>query len=522
MAGTLWRKLKRGSRKMVRKTKTYGKKGVQNLTAGFEKISLSPAKTGEEDRQPLLSTSGNAAPLSKKAAGKKPVYDDEPRAQVTPSPDSTNPYPARAPLDPNDPLTPLLSLECVEPVVQDFQTFYQYLSDNLNIRKIAQGSYATVFRMAVIDKDEEYTIWKLMAIKPRKGKGSRKPDQTFIDDAANEVKSLAYMQQIPGFVDFRLARVLKGSLPQELITINEKWEQDHPDDACESEFGPDQQWLLIEMSDAGTDLEVVVKKGFPDGSLLHKKEDGARLQIEQTWDIFWAVSEALARAETHAQFEHRDLHPGNICIVNKSTRSTSDEDFCEIERHTNLQVTIIDYTLSRATINDEVLANLMRDPALFTQTSRDVTDRRQYEMYRKMREVVVGYELPSKKNMENWKEFVPLTNAFWLYHLLQLLLEETEEWETDTKDGKELDDLGDRKDRKLLRQLMRVLSHLHPDDPKRWGYLSATEVVDDHMGRLRKRPFDSFREGESEAMQEQRKARADKIEKEMEELIDRM
>jgi len=433
------------------------------------------------------------------------------------SPDQSNvvnPDVARPEFNPFDEITALTSLECVDPEIKDFDQHCALLQSYFKVTKVAQGSFAGVYRMELITSPSLYTVWKLIPIKPKKGRGSRsRNNQTLIQDAAAEVKALAVMQQIPGFVDFRSAQVLQGPLPAFFDKLDYDWYCDHSDDASSISYKPNQLWLLIEMSDAGSDLETVLEKGFPDGSLLNKRDQGQRLTIKQTWDIFWGVTEALARGEATAQFEHRDLHPGNICITSSKTLSGG-ADQHEIERFTNLQITLIDYTLSRAAVNEtEVLANSMQDRALFEQYGENRADARQFDIYRIMRTFVVWPTAMTQQVEEKWKQFVPVTNVCWLYHILLLLLEQTEYYTPESQGVGEEKVFKDKKERKLAKALAELVLHLIPGHRHVWQYLSATEVVDDQMGRL-ETPLAAVKEGDSEAMGRRRKHRAELIEHE--------
>lgn len=325
-------------------------------------------------------------------------------------------------------------------------------------------------------KPHVYTVFKLIPIKSKTGKGSRAPDQTLIEDAVSEVKALATMAEIDGFVEFRSARVLQGSMPQLLQDLNTDWENQHSDENTQIIYPKEQLWLLVEMSDAGTDLETLLKKGFPNGDQLHKPEEGAKLTIQQTWDIFWGTAEALARGEALANFEHRDLHPGNICITNRPTKKPSKPDKTTTPKLTNLKVTIIDYTLSRATLDDDsVLANSMKDRGIFAQTSFDETDNRQYNIYRSMKRLIEGG--PNVRHGMKWHEYVPMTNILWLYHILKLLVDNTEFFSKDPT-GKSFPLLTERK---LAQRLAQILGRVNPLNMQEWLYLSAGDVVADEV-----------------------------------------
>ena len=104
------------------------------------------------------------------------------------------------------------------------------------------------------------------------------------------------------------------------------------------------------------------------------------------------------------------------------------EEVSLCKKYTNIEVTLIDYTLSRATLsNGEVLANAMKDKSIFDQhikdprTSQQHDDNQQYEMYRKMRRLVVD----DRGDLDEdgaWQSFIPQTNILWLYHILTILL----------------------------------------------------------------------------------------------------
>ncbi len=362
----------------------------------------------------------------------------------------------------------LTSLECVDSRVLGFGAYYHQWLDTFDIKKIAQGSYAAILRMQVKDKPNLYTIWKLMPLKPSKGKGSRQEGQTLIQDAATEAKALAAMSQSPGFVEFRSAQVLRGSLPLELCSTYEEWERTLPEEILEEsktrmDFPDEQLWLFIEMTDAGTDLEVLLKERSSDKSILAQR---GRLTAYETWDIFWGIANALAHGEAHAEFEHRDLHPGNVCIK-KTGRPSSKDHSPSVKKYTDLEVTLIDYTLSRAKLEDgTVLANSMRDKGLFEQSSEDQHDGMQYEIYRHMRTWMIGQQKarPAQEEKE-WRMFLPMTNIMWLSHLLRILLDKTAK-RVAGEEGI------------LARGLEEIGSKLQMEDLHGWELCSATELIE--------------------------------------------
>ncbi|XP_043660662.1 serine/threonine-protein kinase haspin homolog [Drosophila teissieri] len=107
------------------------------------------------------------------------------------------------------------------------------------------------------------------------------------------------------------------------------------------------------------------------------------LNSEQSYYALLQIILALAVGEEEYQFEHRDLHLGNILI-----EYTNKKHIIFTFKNTNLTVlskgvnmTIIDYTLSRITINSCCYFNdLSSDEELF-----QATGDYQYDVYRMMR-----------------------------------------------------------------------------------------------------------------------------------------
>ena len=332
-------------------------------------------------------------------------------------------------------ITILTSLPDVKSQIKDFRVQAESWAKVFRITKIGQGGYASIFRLqlgCMPDKSAKYTVWKLMPLKSSSssaGKGSSEEEgeegeeaevQTCVEDAATEVKALAAMSQSPGFVEFRGARVLRGALPECFQEACQQWSDARNGEDEVEVFADDQLWLFIEMTDAGTDLEQLLERGFPPCEGSGRKRWG-KLRIAEAWDIFWGIVEALAHGEEHAEFEHRDLHPGNICI--KRASPETERSKWPRERFTPYEVTLIDYTLSRAKVEEgEIFANLMKDRSIFEQTSDIEPDRSQYQAYRDMRRCVAEDSVDTEDEQQQWTRFVPQTNILWLHHIIKILL----------------------------------------------------------------------------------------------------
>jgi serine/threonine-protein kinase haspin len=138
-------------------------------------------------------------------------------------------------------------------------------------------------------------VFKIVPLRAQQGAGSKK--FTRIDEIAAEVKLLKLLDPIPGFARFREVHVVQGRFPE---SFQKAWntykltKDDcmNPSPANKRAYAENQLWAILEMDDAGVELEK-----FPWSSVF------------QVYDIFWGVAMALARAEEFALFEvcHR-LH----------------------------------------------------------------------------------------------------------------------------------------------------------------------------------------------------------------------
>lgn len=284
----------------------------------------------------------------------------------------------------SDYVHPILN-EALSPIAaQGIQKFSSWASRSANmfdVAKLAEGSYGEVYKLhlreeacrPVVSKSKlaklkSYGdgVFKVVPLRAKSGPGSKK--FTAIDEIVSEVKMLKYLDPIPGFARFREIHVVQGRFPESFQNAWDHYKKTkndcmNPNPSNKRAYPDTQLWAIVEMDDAGCELEKF-----------------AWSSIFQIYDIFWGVAMALARAEEYAMFEHRDLHLGNVCI--RSTR----EDGCmdpptelDVARQpsssgfgiSSLETTIIDYSLSRA---DLLLAD---DPAGLTEVASSDLDKKQ-------------------------------------------------------------------------------------------------------------------------------------------------
>ncbi|KAH8318197.1 hypothetical protein KR067_012721, partial [Drosophila pandora] len=196
-----------------------------------------------------------------------------------------------------------------------------------------------------------------------------------------------------GFANLNKVKIVSGKYPQHLIMLWElydhknKSENEHP-----QIFRDDQLFLVYEMNYAGTDISNYTFKN-----------------AEQSYNVLLQVIITLAIGEEVYEFEHRDLHWGNILIEQTNKKRIvykfNGEKLAVCSK--GVIVTIIDYTLSRVTIDECCHFNdLSTDAELFTATGDY-----QYDIYRMMR----------KELGNNWSSFAPKTNVLWLSYLISKL-----------------------------------------------------------------------------------------------------
>jgi serine/threonine-protein kinase haspin len=321
--------------------------------------------------------------------------------------------------------------------VLDFKAWANRLSKRFKIMKLAEGSFGEVFKLG--EKGIGITaapvldayggcIMKVVPLNAESGPGSKK--YSAIAEIVREVKLLKTMDKVPGFARFRKVHVVQGRYPDSFLEAFRDFKEEGKD--CHNEdperFSSKQLFAIIEMDDAGTDLDSLRKPS-----------------VFQVHDIFWSTVVLLANAEEQVEFEHRDLHVGNICIKPGvaggvieipselvSNMSAAPKSLLGLA---GIRTTIIDYTLSRAASDPEkadVIFDPFRDASLFKAVGVNPEDKRQFETYRSMQSCVVAAHVSPRqrgkgfsklgKNVDIWSRFVPQTNIVWLSYILHVLL----------------------------------------------------------------------------------------------------
>ncbi|KAI5840035.1 hypothetical protein DFP73DRAFT_469357, partial [Morchella snyderi] len=279
-------------------------------------------------------------------------------------------------------LEELLGL-CTAPTVLDFTEHITALQSTHTITKLGEASYSEVFLSTPLTTTAP-TVLKIIPFAAA--------DQCTLTAILQEVSITRTMAAHRGFIGFRGAHVCRGVFPDALMRCWDDFEERRGSENERPEFyGAGQWWAVIALEMGGVDLEHFALRGWREA--LH---------------VFWQVAEALAAGEER-EFEHRDLHYGNIVIQRRPT--------------SGLKVSLIDYTLSRALCPPTTPASKPRahfaaldDPALFSGKGDY-----QFDIYRFMRTHLSSGEEEQEGHI-NWDVYAPRTNVFWLHYLACVLL----------------------------------------------------------------------------------------------------
>ncbi|XP_060687516.1 uncharacterized protein haspin [Hemiscyllium ocellatum] len=266
--------------------------------------------------------------------------------------------------------------------------------------KIGEGIFGEVFQM--INDDGKCVVFKIIPIegeKPVNGEPQKKFEEVLPEIIIS--KQLSQLSEesencTTGFISLYSVHCIKDCYPLELLKAWDKYNQtkssenDRPDASFK-----EQLYIIFEFENGGNDLES-----------MHTKISS----LESARSILQQVTASLAVAEKALNFEHRDLHWGNV-LIKKTAIKQIEYKLCgktfNIDTH-GFVANIIDYTLSRMGTDDIVhFCDLSSEDSFFCGQGDY-----QFDIYRKMK----------KENLNNWAEYNPHTNVLWLHYLADKML----------------------------------------------------------------------------------------------------
>ncbi|XP_026830543.1 uncharacterized protein LOC105286357 isoform X3 [Ooceraea biroi] len=303
----------------------------------------------------------------------------------------------------------------------------------MHCRKIGEGVYGEVFLYENNFKKTKSVI-KIIPIEGKElvnGEPQKKFNEILSEIViAQELSNLRSNDvcRTGGFVEVKNIKCIIGTYPKKLVKLwNAYDEEKTSDNDCPSMFDKNQLYIALELGHGGEDLEAFVFQTADETCALFFQVGCLYICLYRSflplsfsflahfyYSLFifipLQIAFALAVAERALEFEHRDLHWGNVLISKTTDKYIYYKlDEKEIRLLSNgVRVSIIDFTLSRMLYQQCCIYNdLALDPALFTAHGEY-----QFEIYRLMRD----------KLQNNWREFEPYTNILWLHYILDKMI----------------------------------------------------------------------------------------------------
>jgi len=209
----------------------------------------------------------------------------------------------------------------------DFQAWADTLSPYFEVKKIAEASYGEVFRLALLPTVQttftqaDESVLKLIALKAppstnplTQAQKKKQGSMSAVDHVASEVRLLKRLSPVPGFTNFRDVKVVQGRLPKQFCAAWKHYHQNvkasvFPDPSRKAAYDETQLWAVVEMQDAGTDLESSLElEPAEEDENGYVKQRWLNISVWAGWDIFWHVACAVAKGEGWAEFEVT-IHP---------------------------------------------------------------------------------------------------------------------------------------------------------------------------------------------------------------------
>jgi serine/threonine-protein kinase haspin len=262
----------------------------------------------------------------------------------------------------------------------------------------------------------------------------------------HEVKVLRRLSEVPGFVRCRGVRIAQGDYPDILSNTFEDFKKIAPPEDAQNpnpaqEPLQDKLYAILEMSNVGKPIDHL-----------------DQLTCFQAFDIFWIVTLSLATAEELLEFEHRDLHVGNICYkprsITESHIDISDDLLNSMTPEnkpksrlglSNMEITIIDFTLSRMKHEDGsiIYSDMARFENVYVDPSLDTLEDHQFLAYARVRDCAVEMqqrEIAAREGTaandnviarDKYERYNPRSNVVWLAYLAEKIRRSERLWRVD-------------------------------------------------------------------------------------------
>ena len=265
------------------------------------------------------------------------------------------------------------------------------------IRKVNEGSYGEIY---MTESPEGHDV--VIKIIPFPFEASEEEmfaqllPEVMICSTFRRLRDLSSRNQSPNFIDMTRASCVEGEFPRKLVNLWLRFKKEKGSENLDPRhYKEDHKHIVMFLNNGGTDIE-----------------NYQFTSAQESLSVFFQVTLSLAAAEDEFEFEHRDLHWGNVLVASSSQdclRYSVGGVKYEVPT-SGVNVSIIDFSLSRMTSDGFIVHDdLSKQDDIFT---GDAEEDYQFEVYRKMR----------LHNDNDWEKFCPKTNIFWLHYLLDKLM----------------------------------------------------------------------------------------------------
>ncbi|RWS25706.1 uncharacterized protein B4U80_08937 [Leptotrombidium deliense] len=263
-------------------------------------------------------------------------------------------------------------------------------------RKIGEGSYGEVFECSTADGSN--VVIKVIAM-PMSGLCEENVYDQILPELMISNSLSAFCNgnnnRAFNFINMKHAACVKGRFPAPLLREWQRFQQQvGTENINPAQFTSNQLYIVMFLANGGEDLE------------SHEFYSAV-----EALSVFQQITCSLAAAECEYEFEHRDLHWGNILIASTNDRQLHYviKKNCVNVDTNGVLVSIIDFSLSRMCKDDVIVFDDLSKYNDLFQGKGDY----QFNIYRKMR----------KENNNDWQRFSPHTNILWLHYILKKLCE---------------------------------------------------------------------------------------------------
>ncbi|KDQ64363.1 hypothetical protein JAAARDRAFT_27985 [Jaapia argillacea MUCL 33604] len=289
-----------------------------------------------------------------------------------------------------------------DPIVQPLHEGHASSSSGrYEFKKIGEASYSEVFGIGDV-------VLKVIPLRDEAGKlgfGDEvdSPPPSDVKDVVKEIiVTRAMGETCDGFVKLLRTYVVRGRYPSLLLSLWDGYNEKKGSESIRPDMFPvSQMYAIIVLPNGGPDLE------------SYTFSTASKTGWRQACSIFWQVARSLSKAEELVDFEHRDLHWGQILVKNVPSSVPTQRRHGKTKMpmdHSSqgVKATVIDLGLARMDSGDGVTPH-------WTPFEEEVFEGEgdyQFDVYRMMRNYIG----------KGWTEFKPLTNVMWLHYLALKLL----------------------------------------------------------------------------------------------------